>query len=78
MAGLDVQFVYRTTLSNPASIDKSNPRRNSQSGSLQNIVIFKAMRQLTKQPKQPPDLKMKTCDLKSKIKTESLATWQNQ
>jgi hypothetical protein len=26
----------------------------------------------------PPDLKMNTCDLKSKIKKESLATWQNQ
>jgi hypothetical protein len=24
------------------------------------------------------DLKMNTCDLKSKIKKESLATWQNQ
>jgi hypothetical protein len=26
----------------------------------------------------PSDLKMKTCDLKSKIKKESLATWKNQ
>jgi hypothetical protein len=26
----------------------------------------------------PSDLKMNTCDLKSKIKKESLATWQNQ
>jgi hypothetical protein len=26
----------------------------------------------------PTDLKMNTCDLKSKIKKESLATWQNQ
>jgi hypothetical protein len=26
----------------------------------------------------PSDLKMNTCDLKSKIKKESLATWQHQ
>jgi hypothetical protein len=26
----------------------------------------------------PLDLKMNTCDLKSKIKKESLATWKNQ
>jgi hypothetical protein len=28
--------------------------------------------------KMPSDLKMNTCDLKSKVKRVSLATWQNQ
>jgi hypothetical protein len=71
---------YRTTLSNPTSIAKSNPRRNSQSGSrlgtMQDIVIFKAMRQADKAAKGAnnlqmlSDLKMNTYDLKSKIKNQ--------
>jgi hypothetical protein len=54
--------------------------KKSHSSGCQDIVVFKAMRadKAATNLQMPSDLKMNTCDLKSKIKKERLATWQNQ
>jgi hypothetical protein len=50
----------------------------SHSSGCQDIAIFKTADKAATNLQMPSDFKMNTCDLKSKIKKESLTTWQNQ